>query len=65
MQQAIYERGPVAVSFMVYSDFGAYEKGVYIHKGKFLWTGINDGLVLLGGYMNSRCQDIGSPVFKK
>lgn len=39
MQQAIYERGPVAVSFMVYSDFRNYKNGVYVHTGDHI--GIN------------------------
>ena len=34
MMQAIYERGPVVTSFEVYEDFGGYQKGVYIHKGR-------------------------------
>ncbi|RUS75038.1 hypothetical protein EGW08_017219 [Elysia chlorotica] len=33
MQQAIYSRGPIAVSFMVYKDFMQYKSGIYVHTG--------------------------------
>ena len=31
MMEAIYNRGPVAVGFMVYGDFMSYKSGVYHH----------------------------------
>ncbi|CAL1544786.1 unnamed protein product [Lymnaea stagnalis] len=33
MMEAIYNRGPIAVSFEVYNDFMSYSSGVYHHTG--------------------------------
>ena len=53
MKLALYRNGPLAVSFMVYSDFFHYKSGIYHHTGlhdRFNPFEVTNHAVLLVGY---------------
>ena len=53
MKVALYSRGPLSVSFMVYGDFMHYKSGIYRHTGledRFNPFEITNHAVLLVGW---------------